>query len=72
MRILNMREQLYFHHKGQLCSSMRLRDKIEQLPPYFECAQSSLGASMMSLEQEKNVPNLELANGNSPLLLINH
>jgi hypothetical protein len=36
-----MREQLYFHHKGQLCSSMRLRDKIEQLSPYFECAQSS-------------------------------
>jgi hypothetical protein len=28
-------------------------------------------ASMMSLEQEKNVPNWESANGNSPLLFIN-
>ncbi len=42
--------------------------KIEQLPPYFECALSNfrdilnahratLGASMISLEQEKNAPN---------------
>jgi hypothetical protein len=48
-------------------------DKIEQLPPYFECALSNfrdilnahratLGASMISLEQVKNVPNWEIAN----------
>jgi hypothetical protein len=57
MRILNMQEQLYFHHKGQLCSSMRLHDKIEQLPPYLNAHRAALGASMMSLEQEKNAPN---------------
>jgi hypothetical protein len=34
MRILNMREQLYFQHKVKLCSSMHLRYKIEQLPPF--------------------------------------
>jgi hypothetical protein len=66
-----MREQLYFHHKGQLCSSMRLHDKIEQLPPFLNVHRAALGTSMMSLEQEKNAPNWESANGNSPLLLIN-
>jgi hypothetical protein len=28
-------------------------EKIEQLPPYFECT-AALGASTMSLEQQKN------------------
>jgi hypothetical protein len=32
--VCSMREQLYFHHKGQLCSSMRLHKKIMQLPPF--------------------------------------
>jgi hypothetical protein len=47
--------------------------KKEQLPPYFDCALSNsrdilnahratLGASMISLEQEKNAPNWEKAN----------
>jgi hypothetical protein len=47
--------------------------KIEQLQPYFECALSNfrdilnvhratLGASMMSLEQQENAPNWESAN----------
>jgi hypothetical protein len=53
--------------------SRHLHDRIEQLLPYFECALSNsrdilnvhratLGASMISLEQEKNVPNWEKAN----------
>ncbi len=71
MRILNMREQLYFHHKGQLCSSMRLHDKIERLPPFFECAQSSTWRFYDIARARKNAPNWESANGNSPLLLIN-
>ncbi len=62
--ILNMREQLYFHHKGQLCSSMHLHDKIEQLPPYFECAQSST----WRFHDVARAPNWESAIGNSPLL----
>ncbi len=52
---------------------MRLYDKREQLPQYFECALSNfrdilnalratLGASMISLEPEKNAPNLVTAN----------
>jgi hypothetical protein len=47
--------------------------KIEQQQPYFECALSNsqqilnacratIGASMVSLEQQKNVPNFESAN----------
>ncbi len=47
---------------------MRLHGKIEQLQPYFEYTESNsqhisnahqaaLGASMMSLEQEKNALN---------------
>ncbi len=71
IHIINMREQLYFHHKGQLCSSMRLHDKIEQLPQYFECAQSSTWRFHDVSRVRKNVPNWESANDNSPLLLIN-
>jgi hypothetical protein len=66
------REQLYYVTKAD-CVALGLYDKIEQLPPYFECALSnfrdvlnvhraSLGASMISLEQEKNAPNWEAAN----------
>ncbi len=67
------REQLYLYYECRLCCSGRLYDKIEQLPPYFECALSNfqdilnahraaLGASMISLEQEKNAPNWEASN----------
>jgi hypothetical protein len=67
------REQLYLDHEGRLCCSRRLYDKIEQLPPYLECALSNfrdslnahsatLGASMISLEQEKNAQNWVTAN----------
>ncbi len=55
------------------CVALGTYEKIEQLPPYFECALSNfrdifnmhwavLGASMMSLEQQKIVPNWETAN----------
>ncbi len=71
MSMLNMQEKLYFHHKGQLCSSMCLHDKIEQLPPYFECAQSSIWRFHDVARARKNAPNWESANVNSPLLLIN-
>jgi hypothetical protein len=67
------REQLYLYHEGRLCCSRHLYDKIEQLPKYFECALSNfqdilnahratLGASMISLEQVKYLPNWETAN----------
>ncbi len=73
MGIQIWRELLYLHHEGQLCCSRRLYDKIEQLPPYFECTLSNfpdtlnvhratLGASMMSPEHYKNAPNWESAN----------
>ncbi len=53
--------------------SRRLHDRIEQLPPHFESALSNsrhilnghralLGASVMSLEQQKNPLLHELAN----------
>jgi hypothetical protein len=45
MRILNMQEKLYFHHKVQLCSSMRLCDKIEQLPPFWMRIEQHLALS---------------------------
>jgi hypothetical protein len=64
---------IYIYHEGRSCCSGRLYDKIEQLPPYFECALSNfrdilnahratLGASMILLEQEKNAPNWVTAN----------
>ncbi len=54
-------------------AAMHLHDKIEQLPPYFECAKSNsqhilnllratLGASKISLKQEKSAPNWESGN----------
>jgi hypothetical protein len=61
MRILNMREQLYFHRKIQLCSSMRLRDKNRAAPAILNAHRAALGASMMSLEQEKNAPELGIS-----------
>jgi hypothetical protein len=59
--------------KADCVFSRHLYDQIEQLPPYFECALSNfqdilnalsatLGASMMLLEQQENVPNWESAN----------
>jgi hypothetical protein len=64
MRIQNMAWLLYLYHEGRFCCSRRLNEKIEQLPPYFVCVLSNfgdilnahraaLGASMMSLEQQK-------------------
>ncbi len=61
------RKLLYLHHEGRLCCCRRVHDKVEQLPPYFECALSNfrdilnahraaLGASLMSQEQKKNTP----------------
>jgi hypothetical protein len=55
----------YLHHEGLFFCSGRLHDKIEQLPPlrieqlltHFEWHRATLGASMMSKEQEKNVLN---------------
>ncbi len=57
------RELLYLHHEGRFCCYRRLYDKVEQLPPYFECELSNFrdvlnayratfGASLMSLEQQ--------------------
>jgi hypothetical protein len=66
--IQNMMGAALFHHEGWMCCSRCLYDKIEQLPPYFECTLShfrhilnvhraTLGTSMMSLEPQKNTPN---------------
>jgi hypothetical protein len=68
MCIQNMAGAALFHHEGRMCRSRHLYDKIEQLLPYFECAlrnfryilnahRATFGASMMSLEQQKNAPN---------------
>ncbi len=67
MRIKNMVE-------GLLCYSRSLYDKIEQLPPYFDCALSNfwdilnaqratLGASLILLEQQKNRIHADVALG---------